>query len=104
MAKYNSYKEFREAFDGFVTSDRKFASKVNRFDSFTNKRTGEKWFFAMDYSKSFGWDGVAAYRADTDELFTLDGIDGPNGVKADDELIASYGNTKDDCTDAMMGA
>ena len=102
--KFKTFKQFKEAFEGFATSDKKFAPKVNRFDSWTNKRTGEKWFFAMDYDKSFGWDGVAAYRADTDELFTLDGIDGPNGMKADDELVASYGSTKDDCIGAMMGA
>lgn len=100
--KFKTFKQFKEAFDGFEASDGKFAPKVNRFASVTYK-SGEKWFFAMDYDPSFGWDGIAAYRADTDELFTLDGGDGPNGMKADDELVASYGNTKEDCIDAMMG-
>lgn len=103
MAKFNTFKQFKETFDGFATSDGMYAPKVNRFDSWTCKRTGEKWFFAMDYSPSYGWDGIAAYRADTDQLFTLDCIDGPNGTRADDELPASFGCTRADCEDAMMG-
>jgi hypothetical protein len=102
MAKFETFKSFKETFDGFSTGEKKFACKVNRFDSVTFKRTGEKWYFAMEHT-GFGWEGLVAYRVDTDELFTIDGMDAPGGIKVDDELVATYGSTKDDCIDAMMG-
>ena len=103
MAKYKTFKEFERTWMAY-RGDGKFALSVNRCTSWTNKRTGEKWYFAMDHSNGFGWDGLAAYRADTDELYTLDGMADPLGREADDELPASYGSTRDDCEDAMMGA